>query len=397
MPKEKEVKLSATRINSFLRCKLKYWLGYIEHYPKLINPAFLFGRVAHETLEDAGRIWMEKGEFSEEDKVELMRLFDVYAAKEGLDDYEIHVEGKKLVKERIDNFELGRGILSLEENFGTPDGRDIRTKDNVPLIGAMDKVVEVDDDTIMVVDYKTSRIVPTVDQLRYDIQLSIYDLVAHIIWPQYDNIILSLDMLKSDPVYSYRTPEERIEFENYLKAVYDEMINIKKKDAKARLNIFCPWCDFKEYCDTYKRACKKSDYKFLATAGLEDSEIIDEWKHLRSVSKILSEREKELSMIMMEKIKTSGTNIKSDEIEIYIRQNSRKSYDLGKIIDKVPPEHFVDLVNTINMHALEAYMEKNPKARAELKDVISLNFTKPFLAEKKLKKTLEDLGDDDGE
>jgi hypothetical protein len=328
---------------------------------------------------------MEKGEFSKADKKKILDKYVEASVEEGIMDMTIHKEGIELIKRRIDDFDLGEGILSLEEKFGMDGGRDVTTEDGIPLIGAMDKVVKVDDDTILVVDYKTSKTAPTTDQMRNDIQLSIYDLVASIIWPEYKNIILSLDLLKSDIQYTYRTEIERADFSKYLRTIYDSMCNIKKKDAKAQLNIFCPWCDYKEYCPMYKKACEKSDYAFLSPMHYSDDKLIDEWKFVKSTSKILEERGRELSMIILEKIKRNGVNMSNTNTEIYIRQNARKSWDIDKIAERIPHEYFIKMVKGVNNKMIDDYVTKDPSAKNELKDALQVNYTKPFLAEKKAK------------
>jgi CRISPR/Cas system-associated exonuclease Cas4 (RecB family) len=47
----KKIKLSATRVSSFLSCKQKYWFSYHERLPKVANPSFKLGTAVHETLE----------------------------------------------------------------------------------------------------------------------------------------------------------------------------------------------------------------------------------------------------------------------------------------------------------------------------------------------------------
>lgn len=382
-PKKKQIKLSATRISTFLRCKLKYWLNYYEYLPKATNPAFLLGRAVHESLELAGQIWMEKGIFSDDDKKKILDLYEKVSIREGIDDMLIHEEGKRLVKNRIDNFDLGKGIISLEYEFGDKDN-DIITEDGVHLIGAMDKVIEVDEDTLLVVDYKTSKTIPTPDQLRSDPQLSIYDVAANIKWPNYKRIILCLDLLKTDIIYTYRTPEERQAFKHYLKILHDEMMIFKKKDAKANLNMFCPWCDFKDYCDTYKKACEKSEYKFLSAVNYNQEQLIAEWSNVRNTKKILEERERELSMIIIEKIKMSGTNLSSGDEELYIRQNARTNYDLETVSKLVNYDEFKGLVN-LNKKAVSNYLDANPAVKEEIEASAQSNYTTPFLAIKKIK------------
>ena len=68
----KIIKLSATRIDAFLKCKLKYWFNYVDHFPRVPSPAFKLGTAAHESLEFAGQIWKEKGKFTKTDKKKII-------------------------------------------------------------------------------------------------------------------------------------------------------------------------------------------------------------------------------------------------------------------------------------------------------------------------------------
>lgn len=384
---KKEIKISATRISSFLECKYKYWCNYVEHLPKVPSLAFRLGIAVHESLELAGQIWMKKEKFTAGDKKKILEKYEEVAIREGIQDMSIHIEGRKLVKKRVDSFDLGK-ILGLEIQFGFRGTKDVTTKDGVPLMGAIDKAIEIDEETLLIVDYKTSKTAPTADQMKVDNQLSIYDLVASYKWPEYKRIILSLDLLKSDMLYTYRTPEERVEFEHYLKEVYDQMLSFTKKDARAQLNTFCPWCDYKEYCTAYESACKKSDYKFLAATKLPEDKLVQEWQDVKSIKKILEERDRELSMILMEKIKREDLNPTWGDLEVYIRQSSRTNYDMEVISRVIPQERLVKMMN-VNKSAVEEYANENPAARDLIFSAARVNFTTPFLATKKVRKGKE--------
>lgn len=384
----KNIKLSATRINTFLSCKQKYWFSYYKKLPKVANPSFKLGLAVHESLELAGNIWKEKESFSKADRKKILDMYDEVSVREGVEDYDVHIEGRNLVKKRLNDFISGKKIIGLEIKFGFwgPDGGQKIVSDlGVPLMGAIDKVEEYDEDTVLIIDYKTSKTAPTALQMKTDVQLSLYDLVARKMFPQYKRVILALDLLKSEMLYTYRTAEQREVFEQYLKAVYDQMLSLKEEEVKASLNMFCPWCDFKDYCSTYQKACKKSDYNFLPTMQYTPDQLIDEWEMVRSVKKILENRERELNMVMMEKIKSSSNNLKSSETEIYVRQNSRTNYDLKTVYDNVPPEDFSDLVN-LNKKAVETYISLNPSVKDIIAETATTNYTTPFLASRKLKK-----------
>jgi hypothetical protein len=360
----------------------------VEHLPKVPSAAFRLGTAVHEALELAGNIWMKKEKFTKKDKEKILAKYQEVSVSEGIEDHAVHLEGERLVRKRIDNFATGGKMLGLELKFGFRGGEDIRTKDGVPLMGAIDKVMEVDEDTLLIVDYKTSKTAPTADQMKTDNQLSIYDLVAKKKWPNYKRIILSLDLLKHDMLFTYRTDEERDAFESYLKEVYDQMLSITKKDARPQLNTFCPWCDYREYCQTYQKACKKSDYKFSTATSLSEDKLVEEWQHVKSIKKILEERDRELSMILMEKIKREDISPKWGDKEVYIRQNSRTEYDPEVISRVVPPDQLIKMVN-INKRAVTNYANDNPAVRDLILDSSRTNFTSPFLATKKLRKVKE--------
>ena len=382
----KEIKLSATRINTFLGCKQKYWFSYVEHLPKVSNPAFKLGTACHEALEFAGGIWRKNNKFSNSDIKKIMDKYDAVSIREGITEMTIHKEGRDLIKKRINNFMTGKKIIDLEFKFGFGRGtKNVVTDEGISLIGAIDKVEEIDQDTLLIVDYKTSKTVPTADQIKEDLQLSIYDLVAHKIWPQYKRIILSLDFLKSDMLYTYRTEGEREEFSDYLTQLYNQMVDLKKEDAQADLNIFCPWCDFKEYCSTYQKACKKSKYEFLPVMKYTDDQLVSEWGTVKSTKKILENRERELGQIIIEKIKKDSKSLICGDEQVYIRQNSRISYDIDTILTVIPVKE-LDKVVSINKGRIEKYMDSNPAVKTVISKTAITNYSSPFLALKKNKK-----------
>lgn len=384
----KNIKLSATRIGSFLSCKQKYWFSYRKKLPKLSNPSFKLGLAVHESLELAGQILKEKGKISPADEKKVMQKYDEISVREGIEDMAVHIEGKDLVRKRLKKFLVGRKVLDLEIKFGfwgKDGGKDITSKYGVPLMGAIDKVEEYDDDTVLIIDYKTSKTAPTQAQMRTDVQLSLYNIVARQLYPNHKRVVLALDLLKSDMLYTYRTEAEREEFELYLKHIYEAMIALKEEDVKASLNMFCPWCDYKDYCSTYQRACKKSDYTFLPTMEYNDAQLVSEWESVKSVKKILESRERELGMIIMEKIKRNAENLNGEETEVYIRQNSSTTYDLSTVYDTVPAEDFAGLVN-LNKKAVKTYIDLNPAAKDKISETATTNYTSPFLAARKLKK-----------
>ena len=75
---KKEIKLSATRISTFLQCPQKYWFQYHDHLPKVPSPAFRLGIAVHESLELAGNMWVKKGKFTKTDKKKIIDKYVEY-------------------------------------------------------------------------------------------------------------------------------------------------------------------------------------------------------------------------------------------------------------------------------------------------------------------------------
>ena len=380
-----KIKLSATRINSFISCKQKYWFSYYEKLPKVSNTSFMLGLAVHESLELAGNIWLKKGKFDAEDIKTILEHYDRISVREGLEDMTLHAEGKELVKMRLKKFMTGKRIISLETKFGFgKDTKTIETKHGVQLIGAIDKAEEFNQDTLLIIDYKTSKTAPTPDQMRSDIQLSIYDLVAKKLWPDYKRTILALDLLKSEVLFTYRTDDERESFEDYLKIVHEEMLDLKAGNVKATINMFCPWCDYKDYCNTYQTICKKKDYVFLPTMNYSNEQLVDEWQNVKATAKILESRERELNMSIMEKIKRESKNLVTDSGEVYVRQSSKTTYDFDTVYKMVPSDDFNKLV-ALNKKAVDEYLALNPSIRDAILETSTTNYTTPFLAHKAIK------------
>jgi CRISPR/Cas system-associated exonuclease Cas4 (RecB family) len=388
----KVIKLSATRISTFLRCRKRYWYQYVDRMPKLSNPAFKLGIACHEALEMAGNVWLEGGPGKEEfTKAEVKKILAEYlrvSVREGIETLDVHAEGRQLVLSRLKSFNLGKKLMSLELPFGFPNSKypDLKTDQGIPLIGAIDKVIELDEDTLLIVDYKTSKTAPTPDQLKEDLQLSLYDLVGNILYPQYSRIVLCLDMLKSEPVFTYRTPQQRADFNDYLTEVHKQMSELKEeKQAVPSLNIFCPWCDYKEHCQSYKKACEKTDYEFLPMSKLSDDELVSEHQRITSTLKILETRKRELNMLIMEKIQRDGTDVTGAGAKLSIQQNSRTNYDPRVVVGNIPTEDLPGMIS-LNKKAVENYCSQNPALAKTIKDSAITNYTTPFIVNRKLKK-----------
>ena len=375
---DKKISMSATRMSMFLQCKWKYWSNYILHKSKMPNISFKLGLSAHGALKVAGDIWRKKEKFTSYDFGKVKKTYRETAAKEGIQDLGVYDEGMSMVLEKMRGFEVGK-IISVEDKFN------VVTDDGVPIIGAMDKVVELNKDTVLVVDYKTSKYVYTQADMKNDIQLSIYDVVANIKFPQYKRIILCLDYLRSDPVYTYRSNRERKSFSQYLLAVYNEMLNLEEKNVEPSLNDMCNWCDFRNECPAYIEATKKDKVLKKKLESQDEDELIAEYLDIRSRKRVLDNYEKRLKSYIIEKIKNDEKDLVGENNIIYIRQNPSTVYDPKIVYKFMPLNDFLKVV-TVSKRSFDKYVEDNPIDKSKIIETATKNYTNPFLAVRNINK-----------
>lgn len=375
---KKKMSMSATRMSMFLQCKWKYWANYVLHKPKLSNISFKLGISVHDALKTAGLIWKKKEKFTAYDFGKVKKMYMEIAAKEGIQDLGVYDEGISMVLEKMREFEVGK-IVTVEDKFN------VITDEGVPIIGAMDKIVELNEDTVLVVDYKTSKFVYTQAEMKNDIQLSIYDVVANIKFPNYKRIILCLDYLRSEPVYTYRTNKERKSFSQYLAAIYNEMLNLEEKDVKPALNDMCNWCDFRNECPAYIEASKNDKVIKKKLEDQNENELVAEYLDIRTRKKVLDNYEKRLKFYIMEKIKNDEKDLVGENNIIYVRQNPSTAYDPKTIYKAVPLNDFLKMV-TVSKRSFDGYAEDNPIDKSRIMETATKNYTNPFLAVRNIKR-----------
>ena len=369
--------MSATRMQMYLQCRWKYYCNYILHLPRKSNPSFKLGIAVHESLAVAGDIWKLNEKFIAEDIVKIKAKYNKVAAKEGIADTNVYHEGLAMVMARVNDFANGT-ILTVEDRFK------VTTDAGVMLMGAMDKVEELNGDTILVTDYKTSKYFETTSELKADIQLSVYDAVASIKYPNYKRIILSLDYLRGSPVYTYRTEEERKEFMEYMLAIYAEMLILKKEKCVPMLNDMCSWCDFTDNCTAYQEALSGKSFIKKKPEEYDTEELVKDYLDIKSRKRIIDNREKQLKFYILDKIKSDEEDVIGQGKRLYIRQNSSTAYDPKSVFEAMPLDEFLNAVK-ITKREVDEFLVKNPATKPKIMETATKNYTSPFLAHKNLK------------
>lgn len=372
--------LSATGIKDYLQCTLKVVFRYDREIKSMKNEHAKLGSAVHESLEQFTRRMKTKRSFPDPSDYEFaVSIFMDAATSEGLQDMEFYKDGKNMVIEFIDRYDPSEEILDVEHFFR------IDTPDAVPIVGAMDKVCKIDNDTIEIIDYKTSRNALTSWELEDDIQLSMYDLAASIIWPEYSNRILTMDYVRiNKKVSSRRSPEQQQTFREFLISIWHQMNILDETEVVGRLNSLCGWCDYKAYCPVYSDFVSSQDLRLPQLSDLEADEFLEHWTQISLMKNILESRQREMKMIASERA-VSGEIISSEDKQLYSTQAARTNYDTKDVIDIIPSEKLFEVL-TVNKSKLDNLVKDRPDLKDRLSKVAKVSYNAPVYRVKDIRK-----------
>jgi putative RecB family exonuclease len=240
-------------------------------------------RLLKEVLDDE-----RTGPLSEERALELYR--EAWSA-EGLTGIEVFEEGLRILRDFIR--EQGvvdhRNILAVEKEFRLPVGP-------FTVLGFIDRVDWVDDETIEVIDYKTNHQLFARDEVESSLQLSLYHVAAQRLWPWAKKVKLTFWMLR----HGVRQETTRTEEQLKDALAYVETLGRQTESAKeypARLNANCSYCDHRKQCPAYADALQ-GKREFIASDLADLEGVAREREEVARLAKLLYARKEELEDVL---------------------------------------------------------------------------------------------------
>lgn len=288
--------LSYSRLSRFETCPLSYRLHYIEKQQAEPGLPLRFGKTIHAVLErlikevvDDGRT----GPLSEERAIELYR--EAWGA-ERLTGMDVFAEGLAILRRFI--AEQGvvdhRDVLAIEKEFRLPVGP-------FEVLGFIDRVDWIDDETVEVIDYKTNHQLFTRDEVDTSLQMSLYEVAVRRLWPWAKKVKLTFWMLR----HGVRQETTRTEEQLADALAYVETLGRQTETATeypARLNTNCSYCDHRKQCPAYAEALKgKREFIVEDLADLEG--VAREREEVARLAKALYARKEELEDILKAQLK----------------------------------------------------------------------------------------------
>ena len=232
------INLSASAIDTFESCPLKFRLGRLDGIPQTARkPELVFGNIIHAVLQR----FHEPGKELSEDRI--LRLLDE-EWKKGEFDYTVREEkfreqGEEILS-RYCNLTAANPpkVIKTEESFAFEIGP-------ITIRGAIDRIDQTSDG-VAIIDYKTSK---TSSSAKSNLQLAIYSMYLE----QLDDEIIgglpasaSLHFLRDNekPIRSHSFTLDQIA--ETKEKIVEVAAGIRNRAFGASTGRHCEWCDYKE-------------------------------------------------------------------------------------------------------------------------------------------------------
>ena len=288
--------LSYSRLSRFETCPLSYRLHYIEKQQAEPGLPLRFGKTIHAVLERLIKEVVDDertGTLSEERAIELYR--EAWGAEQ-LTGMDVFAEGLAILRRFI--AEQGvvdhRDVLAIEKEFRLPVGP-------FEVLGFIDRVDWIDDETVEVIDYKTNHQLFARDEVDTSLQMSLYHVAAQRLWPWAKKIKLTFWMLR----HGIRQQTTRTEEQLADALAYVETLGRQTETATeypALLNTNCSYCDHRKQCPAYAEALQgKREFIVEDLADLEG--VAREREEVARLAKALYARKEELEGILKAQLK----------------------------------------------------------------------------------------------
>jgi len=387
MPRFKNQHLSYSRLSRFEQCPLSFKLHYIDKKQAEPGVPLRFGKAVHAVLENLVREHMEEereGPLSEDRAVMLWQ--EAWAAGE-LSGIEVFEEGLTILRSyvRRQGHLDHQDVLAIEKRFELSVGP-------FNVLGFIDRVDRVDDETVEVIDYKTNRMLFSREEVDASLQMSLYHLAARQLWPWAKKVRLTFDMLRHD----IRMTTERDEEQLAAARAYVETMGRMTEEARefpARLNSNCVYCDHRQDCPTYAAALRGE--RTVVCEDLEDLELVaQEREEVARLAKVLYARKRELEGVLKSRLEDQDELVLGG-VRYRMFNAASKEYPLERTLSALAsatgetPEALLAQVGSIDKKSLDALVKKLAKSigkdratllKAELDAIAEKRFSQRFWA-----------------
>lgn len=249
--------LSASQINLYLQCGLKYRYQYIDLLPKPFRPsALVFGSALHSTL-----AWFHE-ETMKGNAVSLEKLYQIFDADWYSQRVEVDIHFKDGEKE-MNLLNVGREMLTIFFQEEHPKAKGCEIPFTVPLrsptggpdLGiALEGYFDLIEEDGTIVEYKTSAIVLSSSDIDSRIQLTAYSYAYQLLYRKPPKGLRVVDFVKGKKpkIVVIETKRDKNDHLGFLHTAQEVLHGIKAGVFIPRQSFWCKECEYANICPLFK-------------------------------------------------------------------------------------------------------------------------------------------------
>ena len=357
------MRISYSRFATYQVCPQQFKLQYVDRIPVPTAPELIFGSVVHEALKfmyDPKHLRMPS---VEEVAQAFVSAWQARAADVPEERRQLYFEqGVDMVRrhyERHSQREEGRYTAATEMFFNLPfDGAHTLT-------GRFDRVdVLPAGGGLEVVDYKTTRRMPTQQAMERDAQLAIYHLAAAHLYPGQQVTTTLLYLLHDFEMRIAQGEEVLAEVQGDIRYV---LARVQVEDYDPDPGTHCDWCAYRAFCPLFRVP--------VAPEGLEVDigAALREYARIVSDEKGLSERKAELRALIDDYLDRGQAERVEGGGYVAERRATRRvtGWDAGRLRAILEPLGLWQSVTDVSTASVRALLGSGRLSRAQKREAES--------------------------
>ncbi|PIP26695.1 MAG: hypothetical protein CO140_03170 [Candidatus Moranbacteria bacterium CG_4_9_14_3_um_filter_40_7] len=323
------MRLSYSALDTYRTCPLKYKFQEIDKIRTPKSKEAVFGTTIHSTMK-----FIHKPGILFPNLEQAMEFFSnawnpaVFDSSE--EERSAFSQGIKILENYYQkNNPADANIIDLESRFqitighAKPAASDHALQPETHIVSGIIDRIDKTPDGYEIIDYKTTRKMPTQEKVDQDIQLSIYLKAFLSRYPKeianLDKITVSLYYLKHGvKLSSRRTPEQLQKSEDLF---LDIIQLIESEKFAPNLSPLCDWCGYQNLCPMWKHKFKESRKIDSQTVN----QAINEYIELKSAINITKDRLEKIQEEILRYMDQEGVSRVFGENGL-IAQTLRKTY-----------------------------------------------------------------------
>jgi RecB family exonuclease len=353
------MRISYSALDSFTTCPAKYKYQYIDRIKVPKVKEAIFGILIHECL----KVFHEPSKPTPLTEDELLKYFtekwdsDVYEDSQE-EAFAFHQGIDLLKKYYLQNQGQEFNIVNLETPFEAPI---LEEKEFHQITGRIDRIDKLADGTFEVIDYKTTKKMPSQADVDKNFQLSVYYLGITNRWPslQKENrpVKLSLYYLRhGEKLSAFRSNQQIKETQE---KILDLINQIKKSNFEPRSNPLCSWCQYQSYCPLFRH--KFVEQESPTPDEQQIKEVIKEYFQIKGKQDQDNKRLMELKAIINQYCDKKGLDRVFGENGYITRlPQQRFTYNFNKVKEVLEPIHKWHQILTIDKTKFKKVVDSLP-------------------------------------